>query len=83
MLELVGDGAVEARDGEGESGQCEGKVIGFVGEGAAEGIFDAVSRGDLLVCEEVEKGTVRAYSRIVSLMIWLRQRSPLINTAHS
>lgn len=41
MSALVINVAVEARDGEGEGVECEGEVVGFVGKGAAEEIFDA------------------------------------------
>lgn len=43
--ELVGDVAFEAGDGERESVEGEGEVVGFVGKGAAEGVFDAAGEG--------------------------------------
>ena len=49
MLELVSDGAIKAGDSERKSVQGEGKVVGFVGEGSAEGVFDAASGGEALV----------------------------------
>ena len=38
---LVVDVAFEAGNGEGEGIECEGEVVGFVGKGAAEVVFDA------------------------------------------
>ncbi len=38
---LVVDVAFEAGDGEGEGIEGEGEVVSFVGEGTAEGVFDA------------------------------------------
>jgi len=40
--ELVCDVAFEAGDGKGEGVEGEGEVVGAVGEGAAEGVFDAI-----------------------------------------
>ncbi len=43
MRELIGDVAFEAGYSEGERVESEGKVIGTVREGTAEGVFDAVA----------------------------------------
>lgn len=43
MRELIGDVAFEAGYSEGEGVESEGKVIGTVSEGTAEGVFDAVA----------------------------------------
>lgn len=42
MSQLVVDLAFEAGEGEGEGVEGQGEVVGFVGEGASEGVFDAV-----------------------------------------
>jgi hypothetical protein len=79
MGALVVNVAVKAGDGEGEGVEGEGKVVGFIGKGAAEGILDAAGRISM----------VRGWpgrdtdSRIVSLMIWLLSLSDLRRTAHS
>ena len=41
VRELVGHVALEAGEGEREGVEGEGEVVGLVGEGAAEGVFDA------------------------------------------
>lgn len=43
VAELILDVAFQAGDGEGEGVEGEGEVVGFVGEGAAESVLDAVS----------------------------------------
>ena len=78
MEELVGGVAFEVGDGEGEGVEGEGEVVGFVGEGAAEGVFDAIV---LLVMAMVRHWD--AHSRIVSLIIWLLHLSAFINIVHS
>jgi len=42
MRELVCDIAFQAGDGKGEGVEGEGEIVSAVGEGTAEGVFDAV-----------------------------------------
>ena len=90
MGALVVDVAFQTGDSKGERVECKGEVVGAVGEGAAEVVFDAVSkvsRGlrEAYPCSPwllVSSGR-RTYSLMVSLIILLLFRSALRRIAHS